>query len=130
MAQGGLLISDLFTLIKPLGGGGFGTAYLVKHKRFGEIVFKKIEIADGIRKNRFQQESKIHRSLRHPNIVHFYDVYSVETTCGLFLEYMKFGDVCDFSKDYEVTWQWKTRIVHDVAQAHSTTMSHSWRSQT
>ena len=106
-----------FTLIKLLGGGGFGTAYLVKHKQYGEIVFKKIEASNDLEKDRFQNEVEIHKHLRHLNIVNFLDDYSVETTCGLFLEYMKCGDVFDFFDEFDVTWQWKTKIVYDVAQA-------------
>ena len=117
MAQGGLWTSDLFTLIKPLGGGGFGIAYLVQHKHYGEIVFKKIEASNDIDDARFQHETEVHKHLRHPNIVNFLDVYSVERTCGLFIEYMTHGDATDFIKEFDVTWQWRTKIVHDVAQA-------------
>ena len=119
MAEGGRLIYDHFTLIKTLGGGGFGTAYLVKHIHFGKIVFKKIEISsdDNLKKIGFQHEYEMHKKLHHPNIVHLFGVYSVETTCGLFLEYMKYGDVSDFIREYDVTWQWKTQVVCDVSQA-------------
>ena len=118
--NGGLLISGSFKVIKTLGEGGFGTAYLVKHTNFGKIVFKKIEISNDnndLKVIRFQHEYEMHKNLHHPNIVHFFGVYSAGTTCGLFLEYMIRGDVSDFIKEFEVTWQWKTQIVCDVAQA-------------
>ena len=108
---------DFFTLIKPLGGGGFGVTYLIHHRHYGEIVFKRMEAFNDLEKIRFKHEYEIHKQLRHPNIVHFLDVYSVEPTYGLFIEYMTHGDVSDFIKDFDVTWQWKTKIVHDVAQA-------------
>ena len=118
MAEGSLsTVSNQFTLTKPLGGGGFGITYLVEHSIYGEIVFKKIEISDDLERKRFQREFEIHQNLHHPNIVNLFNVYSVETTCGLFLEYMKYGDVTDFIEEFDVTWQWKTKIVRDVAQA-------------
>ena len=110
-------ISGLFRLLSPLGGGSFSTTYLVEHQHFGEIVFKKIEISSDIDRDHFRREFKINERLRHPNIVPFFGGYSVEKTHGLFLEYMKYGGVQDFIEEFDVTWQWKTQIVRDVAQA-------------
>ena len=110
--------SPTFELIETLAAGGFGIAYLVSHKVFGEVVFKKLlETSNCKERNRFQSECEIHKKLSHRNIVKYLGSHSDSASCGFFIEYLKYGAVDDFIENHTVLSQWKTLIMHDVSKA-------------
>ncbi|KAK9832742.1 hypothetical protein WJX81_006569 [Elliptochloris bilobata] len=82
-----------YELVKELGAGSFGVAWLMKDRRTGELVAcKLIERGDRIDKN-VERELVNHRWLRHPNIVRFHEVFLTATHLGIVMEYAAGGEL-------------------------------------
>lgn len=81
-----------FQLTKKLGDGSFGTVKLGINQETGEAVAIKIieknRIIHLVDKSRIEKETNILKFLRHPNIVHFYDVLETEEKICLIMEYV------------------------------------------
>ena len=108
-----------YKILNHLGDGGFASVFLIQHETFGKVAFKKLGAsnlpdADVIR---LKREAKIHLRIRHPNIVSMFEAQFTPPDFGLFLEYMPYGSVDTFIREYTVTWEWKTQILYDVSLA-------------
>lgn len=81
------------SLIKPLGRGAAGAAFLVRHVQTGELMALKLmlpEVALNERaRNMFLREVENSRVLDHPNVVKMFDSGSYE---GIFFYTMEFCD--------------------------------------
>ena len=94
----------LFEFKGRLGAGGFDIANLVRHRVYGEVVFKKlIEATTCSDKEKFKEECEIHMKLNHRNIVKCLGIHFDSRTCGLFLKNMKYEAVDEFVEDHSVT---------------------------
>ena len=108
-----------YKILKHLGDGGFASVNLIHHSTFGKVAYKKLGAtrlpdSDLIR---LKQEAGIHLRIRHPNIVSMFEAQFTSPDIGLFLEYMPYGSVDTFIREYTVTWEWKTQILYDVSLA-------------
>lgn len=84
---------DRYELVKDIGSGNFGVARLMRDKRTKELVaVKYIERGEKIDEN-VQREIINHRSLRHPNIVRFKEVFLTPTHLGIVMEYAAGGEL-------------------------------------
>ena len=108
-------------ILKQLGEGRYGSVYLIQHPTWGKIVLKKFPTSSSSDKDleRMKKEADIHKNLHHPNILKMFDAQFDSKVCGLFLEYMEYGPVDEFTQQNEVTWEWKLQILHDIALAMS-----------
>ena len=66
-----------------------------------------------------KEEARRHKDLHDSNIVILYDSVFTSTVCGLFIEFMKYGTVEQFLKEFGVSTSWKTRIMFETASAMS-----------
>ena len=108
--------SPLYRTVGILGGAGsFGVVELIAHATLGLVACKKFKTSDT--PEEIRKEASIQQNLRHPNIVTLYLAEFEPTCCRLFIEYMKYGTVDEFIRDYDVPWKWKLQIVHEVALA-------------
>ena len=113
-----------FHILEHLGDGRYGSVYLVHHPRWG-IVAHKICVwpsTDSCTSNELKElteEAKRHRKLRDPNIVILFDTVFDSAICGLFLEYMKYGAVNKFLKQFEVSFELRMQMMNEVASAMS-----------
>ena len=103
-----------FTVLKQLGEGGYGAIHLVDHKRLGIVAYKTCQ-GDSIDRKELEVEAKQHRILRHPNVVILYDTVFNSTCCGLFIEYMKYGEVIEFIKRFKVPPELRVQILYETA---------------
>ncbi|DBB15936.1 TPA: Serine/threonine-protein kinase srk2a [Trebouxia sp. C0006] len=84
-----------YGVIKDIGSGNFGVAKLMRDKRTGELVAVKfIERGEKINKN-VERELINHRSLLHPNIIRFKEVFLTPTHLGIAMEYAAGGELFD-----------------------------------
>ena len=91
---------DQFILGQKLGQGTFGLVRLATHILTGEKVAVKIldkeKVLQESDKNRLEREIKILKILRHPNIVHLYNVIQNSTSIFLIMEYISGKELFDY----------------------------------
>ena len=120
MAKHSSTNEDLYSVLKPIGAGGYGTVYLVRHPTLGDFALKKLRNSNDIGENDLKylrREADILKNMRHQNIVTFYDGQFDSKLCGLFLEFVEYGSVDDFLKQFTVDKEWKMQIIYDIASA-------------
>lgn len=122
-------MADRYEPIKNLGSGNFGVAKLVKDKKTKELVaVKYIERGQKIDEN-VQREIINHRSLRHPNIIRFKEVFLTPKHLAIVMEYAAGGElfkkICDagrFSED-EARFFFQ-QLISGVSYSHSMEICH------
>lgn len=68
----GLIIAERFQVIEPLGKGGVGAVFKVRHLQLDRVCALKVLQTQNVSSDsilRFQHEARVISSLRHPNIV-------------------------------------------------------------
>ena len=79
-----------YTLLEKLGQGGVGVVFRAKHQDIDQDVAIKIlnaqSFGDKKHMQRFRREIETHSKLKHPNIIHFIDVYEEAGTVALVME--------------------------------------------
>jgi len=100
MQKGDLKIPD-YKMIRKLGQGGMGAVYLVKHKTTGKKSALKIMLprAEILVKNRikFNREVVTMKSIRHPNIVEFYQDGAAGDMYYFLMEFCEGGSADGFT---------------------------------
>ena len=121
MANSSPISEPPFQVLRHLGEGGYGSVSLVKHDRWGLVAYKRgIGASTDSRISALLKEEAIrHKNLHDSNIVVLYDAVFTSTVCGLFIEYMKYGTVEQFLKEFSVSRGWKTQIMFETASAMS-----------
>jgi len=92
---------DAYQRIKVLGRGSFGQAILVKERRGNQLrVVKEVDLSRIPQKarNDAQTEVTVLRSLRHPNIVAYYDGFEEGCKLCIVMEFADGGDLTDVIK--------------------------------
>ncbi|GAA0167291.1 non-receptor serine/threonine protein kinase [Lithospermum erythrorhizon] len=115
--------------LKDLGAGNFGVARLVRDKKIKEpFAVKYIERRKKIDEN-VQREIINHRSLRHPNIIRFREVFLTPTQLRIVMEYAAgeelFAKICStgrFSED-EACFFFQ-QLISGVSYCHSMEICH------
>ena len=103
--------------IEHLGVGGYGSVDLIEHQQFGIAAYKSLIAPSDDEKylRQFQKEIEIQKNLRHPNIALLFEERLDYPNYGFILEFVKYGPVDTFLEEFEVTWEWKSQILYDVA---------------
>ncbi|XP_023551764.1 serine/threonine-protein kinase SAPK2-like isoform X2 [Cucurbita pepo subsp. pepo] len=122
-------MEDRFEPLKDLGSGNFGVARLVRDKKTNELVaVKYIERGKKI-DEKVQREIINHRSLQHPNIIRFKEVFLTPTHLAIVMEYAAggelFGRICSagrFSED-EARFFFQ-QLISGVSYCHSMQICH------
>ncbi|KAL9246888.1 hypothetical protein vseg_020369 [Gypsophila vaccaria] len=86
-------MAERYEAIKDLGAGNFGVARLVKDKKTGELFAVKYMERGHKIDEKVQREIINHRSLRHPNIVRFKEVFVTPTHLAIVMEYASGGEL-------------------------------------
>ncbi|KAG6403373.1 hypothetical protein SASPL_135591 [Salvia splendens] len=100
---------ERYEIVKDIGSGNFGVAKLVRDKWSGELyAIKYIERGKKIDEH-VQREIMNHRSLKHPNIIRFKEVFLTPTHLAIVMEYAAGGELFDrictagrFSEDEQI----------------------------
>ena len=97
-----------YLLLQTLGEGEFGKVKLGVHRKYGEEVAIKLikrekvaasaqeEGTDESKMSKVEREIHILKLLKHPNIVHLYEVIESERYIGIVLEYGAGGELFDY----------------------------------
>ncbi|CAN1259041.1 Serine/threonine-protein kinase SAPK3 [Linum perenne] len=116
-------MEERYEMIKDLGSGNFGVAKLVRDKKTKELVAVKY-----IERGK-KREIINHRSLRHPNIVRFKEVWLTPTHLAIVMEYAAGGElfarICNagrFSED-EARFFFQ-QLISGVSYCHSMEICH------
>ncbi|GAA0162443.1 non-receptor serine/threonine protein kinase [Lithospermum erythrorhizon] len=122
-------MEEKYEALKDLGSGNFGVARLVRDKKTKELfAVKYIERGKKIDEN-VQREIINHRSLRHPNIIRFKEVFLTSTQLAIVMEYAAGGElfakICSagrFSED-EARFFFQ-QLISGVSYCHSMEICH------
>ncbi|XP_019418473.1 PREDICTED: serine/threonine-protein kinase SRK2A-like [Lupinus angustifolius] len=120
---------DKYELVKDIGSGNFGVARLMRNKLTKDLVAMKfIERGHKIDEN-VAREIINHRSLSHPNIIHFKEVVLTPTHLGIVMEYAAGGElferICNagrFSED-EARYFFQ-QLISGVCYCHAMQICH------
>ena len=96
----GSVLKSTYEIIRPLGEGGMGSVYEATHLSMRHSVAIKvlsIELIDidSIR-HRFLEEGQIQAQLRHPNLVHVYDIIEDRNMLAIVMEFVPGRTLRDF----------------------------------
>lgn len=84
---------SFFKPIKKIGRGNFGTVYLAQENKLGRYAAIKAFIKEmafkGNGKASIENEIRIMRKLKHPNLVTFHGAYETKNSLYLSMEYAK-----------------------------------------
>jgi serine/threonine-protein kinase len=128
----GKVIGD-YKLVAKLGAGGMGSVFRAKHRQTGkEVAFKVLMPSEAKNKRmfvRFQRESKIALSVKHPNIVEGMDAGVVGNLCFLAMEYVDGESLADrlkrekrISRDRTIDMMMK--VASGLSYAHAKGLIH------
>lgn len=120
---------ERYEYLKDIGSGNFGVAKLVRDKWTKELfAVKYIERGQKIDEH-VQREIMNHRSLKHPNIVRFKEVYLTPTHLAIVMEYAAGGELFEriciagrFSED-EARFFFQ-QLISGVSYCHSMQICH------
>lgn len=92
------IFEDFYEIGKEIGRGSYGAVYLgVDRKRDEQVAIKVIKRNPNSKKQvKFiERESKIMKSVNHPNIVSTFDVFETQEQLSIVTEFMKGGELFD-----------------------------------
>eukprot|EP00249_Psilotum_nudum_P015641 c25442_g3_i1 orf=427-1443(+) len=120
---------ERYELVKDIGSGNFGVARLMRDRQTQELVAVKfIERGKRIDEN-VSREIINHRSLRHPNIIRFKEVFLTATHLAIVMEYAAGGElferICNagrFSED-EARYFFQ-QLISGVSYCHAMQICH------
>ncbi|KAI9082473.1 hypothetical protein K1719_035616 [Acacia pycnantha] len=120
---------DKYEIVKDIGSGNFGVAKLMRNKETKELVaMKYIERGHRIDAN-VAREIINHRSLCHPNIIRFKEVFLTPTHLVIVMEYAAGGELFDrictagrFSED-EARYFFQ-QLISGVSYCHTLQICH------
>jgi len=95
----GTLLDNRYRVIRPLGEGGFGAAYLVEDQRLGrQCVAKASTMHDTAHRQQFEQEARMLADLNHRNLPEIYDYFFDQDCPYLVMQYIE-GTTLDRLKE-------------------------------
>jgi serine/threonine protein kinase len=117
----GVVFAGRYEIIEELGTGGMGKVYRAFDKKIGEEVAIKLlkpEIAAEKRTvERFRNEIKTARKIRHKNVCGMYDLQEEGKTLFITMEYVRGGDLKSVIRRMEKLTIGKTiSIAHQIAE--------------
>jgi serine/threonine-protein kinase len=84
----GMTLQDRYDVLRPLGEGGMGAAYLVKDGRLGRhCVIKEVLSHDTTSREQFEREACLLAQLRHNNLPVVHDYFFEQDHPWLMWEY-------------------------------------------
>ncbi|XP_016512882.2 CBL-interacting protein kinase 2-like [Nicotiana tabacum] len=114
MANKGGILMERYELGRLLGQGTFAKVYYARNIRNGQSVAIKVIDKEKVLRvglvNQIKREISVMRLVRHPNIVHLYEVMATKTKIYFVMEYAKGGEL--FNKVA------KGRLKEDVARKY------------
>ncbi len=121
-----------YEILAELGEGGMGVVYKARDTHLDRLVAIKIlppeKLADPDRKRRFMHEARACSSLNHPNIVHVYDVSTIDGQAFIVMEYVAGRTLDDILRHRHLPWKkalkYASAITAGLSAAHSVGIVH------
>jgi formylglycine-generating enzyme required for sulfatase activity/predicted Ser/Thr protein kinase len=86
----GDVLDNRYRVLRPLGEGGMGAAYLVEDRRLGrQCVAKASALHDTAFREQFEQEARVLAALNHPNLPEVYDYFFARNIPYLIMQYVR-----------------------------------------
>ncbi|XP_063821207.1 microtubule-associated protein futsch [Ostrinia nubilalis] len=117
-----LRLKQRFDIVRKLGQGTYGKVQLGINKKTGQEVaiktIKKCKIESEADLIRIRREVQIMSSVRHPNIVHIYEVFENSEKMILVMEYCSGGELYDYLSQKKVLQEEEARrLFRQIATA-------------
>ncbi|XP_013134290.1 PREDICTED: uncharacterized protein LOC106100100 [Papilio polytes] len=117
-----LRLKQRFDIVRKLGQGTYGKVQLGINKKTGQEVaiktIKKCKIESEADLVRIRREVQIMSSVRHPNIVHIYEVFENSEKMILVMEYCSGGELYDYLSQKKVLEEEEARrLFRQIATA-------------
>lgn len=117
-----LRLKQRFDIVRKLGQGTYGKVQLGINKKTGQEVaiktIKKCKIESEADLIRIRREVQIMSSVRHPNIVHIYEVFENSEKMILVMEYCSGGELYDYLSQKKVLQEDEARrLFRQIATA-------------
>jgi WD40 repeat protein/tRNA A-37 threonylcarbamoyl transferase component Bud32 len=110
-----------YEILSELGRGGMGVVYKARHVKLGRVVALKMlrggPNADPRERERFRQEAEAVARLRHPHVVHVYDVCELDGVPFFTMEFVEDGSLHDYLRGDPQPFPLATRLVETLARA-------------
>lgn len=121
-----------YSVVERLGGGGMGDVYLAEDMDLGRPVALKFlarrYAADPAVRARFQREAQAAARLHHPNIVHVYEIGSLDGRPYIVMEYVDGHSLKELALGTEVPlaqiMDWARQLARGLARAHRAGVVH------
>ncbi|KAF2085639.1 Pkinase-domain-containing protein [Saccharata proteae CBS 121410] len=123
-----------YNVISLLGKGAFATVYKLATAMDGKLfaakeLEKKRFLKNGFLDHRLDNEMKIMRSLRHPNIVQYIDYRDVGKHLYIIMEFVPHGDLQGYLSEHTVlpeehARQMACQVLNSLAYLHSRNITH------
>ena len=122
----GTILDGRYRVVRPLGEGGMGAAYLVEDKRLGRhCVAKESTVHDRAHREQFEVEARVLASLTHPNIPMVYDYFFQDDAPCLIMQLVN-GATLDRLKedrstpfDVDTVLRWASDLLSALDYLHS-----------
>ncbi|CAH9129311.1 unnamed protein product [Cuscuta epithymum] len=132
MASRGNVLMERYELGRFLGQGTFAKVYYARNLITGESVAIKVTDKEKILKvglvDQIKREISIMRLVRHPNILHLYEVMATKTKIYFVLELAKGGELFDKvakgKLKLPVAWKYFHQLINAVDFCHSRGVYH------
>ena len=90
------LKSSDFTVIRPLGNGGFGSAFLARQNSDGiEVCLKAIPLRPGLSEEQIEREATMLSELNNEHIIKYYGSFVESESFYIVMEYAGEGSLAD-----------------------------------
>lgn len=106
-----------FTLIRPLGEGGFGSVWLAEDMNLGRQVALKLPVSKQRETGHLLHEARAAANLHHPNIVSVYEVGSEDGQVYIASEYIEGLSLRDLLSTGKPGIERTVELIEDVAKA-------------
>jgi formylglycine-generating enzyme required for sulfatase activity/tRNA A-37 threonylcarbamoyl transferase component Bud32 len=104
------ILSQRYRILRPLGAGGMGAAYLVRDQRLNRnSVIKEVLTPDTTRRGLFEHEAQLLAGLRHPHLPVVYDYFQDGAHPYLVMEYVEGATLDRLRADRATPFE-----IHDV----------------
>jgi serine/threonine-protein kinase len=128
----GTILADRYEIIEKLGSGGMGKVYRVEDKKLGEeVALKLIRPEISVDKKvieRFRNELKIARKIRHKNVCGMYDLGEDNGTHYITMEYVSGEDLKSLAQrvafDFGTTIKIAKQVCEGLSGAHGLGVIH------
>ncbi len=119
------VLADRFRVIRRIGGGGFGTVYLVEDVVVREEIVLKILSPhlslDELMIRRFVQELRLSRRITHRNVIRIHDLIDLRGAHAISMEYFDGRDLGSvLREDGPLPWERALGIATQVADGLAT----------